>query len=330
MNKLIEIKQQIDNIYLYWILTDFCNQSCSYCPPSLWNSQSFNKSKEGAYPTDEDFFIFADKFIALSKETGKKLIVEFSGGEPTTHHLLPALIEKIAEFGEIHITTNGTRNVSYWKQLKSLPKHFNISLHPEYYDKNKNRINELVKFLYVESKISLALILVCHPNMWDKFIEMLNDIDNDYQHLIDPRILFDLFDDGVENTRIGRLNYVYTDEQLDFVKKFQNDNYNKLKVASPCFTRSTIAVSKDNSESFTNATEITAEKNNYFFNWKCSAGSELFQINAAGICTAGLCEIRNLGTARTFEPLTEYISCNRISCLCYADIVANKYDSKFK
>ena len=80
MKTPIKITQE-KTLMVYWILTDFCNFSCNYCPDFL-HSGDFATGKKLGFPTDEEIFKFIDQLQHISETKKIKLQVQFGGGEP--------------------------------------------------------------------------------------------------------------------------------------------------------------------------------------------------------------------------------------------------------
>ena len=318
MKKLIEIKNSNNSIYVYWVLTDFCNQHCTYCPKKLNNGTYANKPD---FITDADIDRFIDKLIDTKKKTQKKLIVGIAGGEPTTHNKFPDILKRLHEHAAIEVVTNGTRSVKWWSELPALPDLTVLSLHPEYYDAKKIRINELANFLIENNKI-IQFNLMCHPTMWDKTMSMFNDIDEKYKAFIIPKVIQNM-DNMSKDHNQERKIYNYSEAQLDFIKNHQSKI--KTDYGSP-----TIKVYADNTQEKCKPNALMADREHYFKNWKCAAGSEGISVDTDGRILAGICGAKKLGTIQTtFEFLDDYLDCPRVDCVCPGDIVLNKYDPMF-
>jgi hypothetical protein len=318
MEKLIEIKNSNNSIYVYWILTDFCNQHCTYCPPNLNNATYATKPD---FITDADIDRFIDKLIDTKKKTQKKLIIAIAGGEPTTHSKFSDIIKRLHDHATIEVITNGTRSVKWWSELPALPDLTVLSLHPEYYDAKKIRINELCDFLTENNKV-IQFNLMCHPTLWRETMSIFNDIDEKYRQFIIPKVIQNM--DDIDHNRERRI-YNYSIEQLDFIKnhRYNIKMHNKSRLDS-------ISVYADTASKKCNPNALMAQKQHYFKNWKCSAGSEGISVEPDGKILAGICGAKKLGTIQTsFEFLDDYLDCPRIDCVCPGDIVLNKYDPMF-
>lgn len=309
MKKIIKIESTKPEAYIYWMLTDFCNQKCSYCP-SYFNSGSVASSKLFPDYSKIDHFLNTLSNKA-SLDNDRKYFVCLAGGEPTTHEMFPEIIERLKVFSSVHVITNGTRNVSYWKSFKALPDYVIISLHPEYYDSKKNRINELTHYL-TSSGVQIRYNLMCYPTHWDNVLNIYNDIDDQFKPFVINKVIHDY-------NQIGKPRINYTQEQLEFIR-------HRSSTEGGMNRSLTLAYYDDGSvEPIMNANKIMADGQNFFKNWKCSAGSEIVSINYDGNIFAGLCKTKYLGRLEKFEFLNEFVTCDKISCICPADINASKY-----
>ena len=308
MRELIEIKNLNNQIFVYWILTDFCNQRCTYCAPSL-NVGKYANSP--LFPTDNDIDLFITKLIAVQQQTQKKLIVSISGGEPTLHDKLPSIIERLHDYATIILTTNGARSVSWWQSLPKQPHMVILSLHPEYYDSKKLKINQLSEFLK-DNEVPIQFNLMCLPHMWDTVMAIFNDIDDKFKPFVIPKVIQD-------QDTFTRNIYSYTPEQLEFIKNYP-------KIVDPTIPWNVQAVYADGNTGFAIPNAIMAEGLNYFQNWKCSAGSEGISVFPNGQVRAGICNAKLLGTVSNFNFLPEYLNCPRPSCVCAGDVFLNKYN----
>lgn len=310
--QLIKIHNPNNELYVYWLLTDFCNQKCSYCPPVLHDGTYARGLKQGA-PTDQDIDIFCNKLIDISTSQNKKLRVTISGGEPTLHEKFSSIVEKLNPYGYIEVITNGTRNVSWWKSLSILPSKVIISLHPEYYDSKKLRISDLTRYL-IDSGTGVVFNLICEPNRWDTVMQIVDDIDDEFKKFIQPKVVQNL------KELYERPIVAYTEEQLNFIRNYKS-------IVPKTFDIAPIKIYSDQSIETLHPNKLMADKEHYFSGWKCSAGVNGINVDYRGHITAGICGMKFLGFMKNFQLLEEYITCRKISCTCPGDIVLDKYKS---
>jgi hypothetical protein len=305
--KIIRIENTNNHLYVYWVITDFCNHACSYCPLQLHSGKFHNKPNF----TREDVINFSRKLAEIAIKTNKRIFLVLAGGEPTLYEPLPEIIQILKPHSTIEILTNGSRNVSWWQSLPVLPDKVIISLHPEYYDKQQLRINDLVKFL-VNNNIILQFNLMCHPGMWDISMGMIEDIEEQYRPLIIPKLIQEL---NVSDRPL----YPYSQEQLDFIKSYPTKLVN-LEGLTPVY-----AHYSDGSSESIHGNSLMARNEHYFQGWRCSVGINGISITAGGAVTAGICREKHLGNLKDFNMLDDYLVCSRPSCVCPGDIHISKY-----
>jgi len=305
--KIIRIENTNNQLYVYWIMTDFCNNACSYCPQHLHNGEFHNNPNF----TREDVINFAHKLAEIAVKTNKTLFLALAGGEPTLYEPLPEIMQILKPYSMIEIVTNGSRNVSWWESLPVLPNKVTISLHPEYYDKKKFRINDLAKFL-VSNNIVLQFNLMPHPDMWDICMGIIEDTEEQYRPLIIPKLITEL------NT-LDRPLYRYTKDQLNFIKSYKTKVPRILGI-TPVY----VHYSDGSSESIT-GNSLMARSQHYFRGWRCGVGMDSIAVATSGDITAGICGEKELGNLKNFTMLEDYLICSRLSCVCPGDIYISKY-----
>ena len=317
MNKIIEIKKPIDTLYIYWTLTDFCNFKCNYCPSSLHDGLYANGNKSG-FPSDSQINIFLDNLISKHLR-GRKLYMIISGGEPTVHPMFSTIIEKLSTYGFIGVNTNGARHYEWWSKLTTLPQLVTISLHPEFTKIEK--INELSHHL-LQQNVEVNFNLSCDTKHWDQTVNLYNLLDDDLKPMAQPKVLNYL------ETQ-DRDRYEYSTLQEDFMNSAQElyNSHKKGKHILPSASDRAIMTFENGSKKpVTNISELTMNRLNNFYGWKCSAGSSGINVNFDGNVWAGICKIQNLGRLENFTLLEDYVECNRKFCPCPGDIRLNKYN----
>jgi organic radical activating enzyme len=311
--QLIRIENPNNTFYIYWILTDFCNQHCSYCPKNL-NSGNFALGNSPGFPTIDQIDQFIDSAIEIAKTKDKKIELTISGGEPTTHPYLPNIISKFKPHGTVEIITNGTRGLSWWKELPNLPDRVILSLHTEYYDSKKLKISDLANLL-VENDVDIRFNLMCDPTRWDIVKTIVNDIDLKFRSLILPKVLQN------QDNHQDRPILDYTSEQLAYIKQFQN----KIMWKDSIPTKFEL---DDGTKHNISIPVLQANGMDKFFGWRCAAGSDAISVTPNGLVHAGICSVYTLGTLSSFKLLDKPTICLKPTCTCPADIVLNKYKSR--
>jgi organic radical activating enzyme len=314
MKKLIRIEKQANTLFVHWKLTDFCNQACHYCPSFLHDGRFAKGILSGAL-TDTQIVTLCDRLAGLTQD--RPGILTILGGEPTVHNMLPVILEKLNNSFSIEIVTNGSRGLSWWKELKALPHTVVISLHPEYYDTTQFRINELTDFL-INNNVRVCFNLMCDPANWDRVVSMYNGIRDEYKCLVVPTMILEYITPG------NRKLLTYNNEQTQFIKKL---------LASLSFMENTGANNSANVHysdgsviALNDANFIINENNNRFKGWSCSAGRDSISIGFNGAVSAGICGAKRLGHAATFKLSTENLICPKDICACTGDVILSKFD----
>jgi organic radical activating enzyme len=313
MKKLIRIERNPNPLFVHWKLTDFCNQACHYCPSFLHDGRFAKGILSGAM-TATQIINLCDRLLDLTQDRSGILTV--LGGEPTVHDMLPTILEKLNNNFAIEIVTNGSRGLSWWKELKALPHKVVISLHPEYYDATQFRINELVDFL-IENNVAVCFNLMCDTANWNTVIDIYNSIRDEYKCLTIPAIITDYL------SRSTRKSIEYTDDQNQFMASLLSTL--KLKPVSG-HSVNTATYNDGSTEIVNDPNLIINSKNNYFKGWSCSAGRDSISVDFNGAITAGICGAKRLGNAATFKLNTENLICPNEVCGCTGDVILSKFD----
>ena len=118
MKKIVEVKHLYtpEMFHISYKLTDNCNHQCKYC--SQWTlGQEFNTKEQIV----EHFRLIRE--VVLKETNLTKFDTYFTGGEPTLHPDFFEIIEEIYALFEgnihIHIQSNTTKNLNWYKKLKS-------------------------------------------------------------------------------------------------------------------------------------------------------------------------------------------------------------------
>jgi MoaA/NifB/PqqE/SkfB family radical SAM enzyme len=315
MKSLVKIRRNVDIFSVYWTLTDFCNFKCSYCPPKL-NAGTFFKSDLA--PTDEQILQGLERLKLFS--AGKLLTVTLSGGEPTTHRMFPTIIDYINSMdGFSEVITNGSRPLTWWEKLQSLPKSVVISLHPEFTDLEK--VNQLG--LYLKSKnVVLKYNLMADPEKWEWVSAVHEKLDVSLHRDIDTKILTNHGSARDLDDVLGK-HYKYTQEQLDFIKTAT------LAIKEDDPREALFGDFDDGTSSRIYSFRLVAKNLHKFKGWRCGAGSTSICISAKGTVHGGICNVVNLGPLEKFVVYPGNVLCKFENCFRAQDISIPKYNPSF-
>ena len=308
MKKPIKITHSKPTINIYWILTDFCNFKCNYCPDFL-HSGNFATGKTQGFPSYSDIVIFMDKLKEMISD-GTHLNLQFGGGEPTLHPNFLDIIKYMnADNVHIGVTTNGSRSEEWWEGALPFLDNVAISLHPEFTKIDK--VNSVSKHI-VESGTAIMFNLSCDPARWDRVLDLYNNIDDSIRPYVTPKVL-----NYIGTTT--KKNYTYTDEQTTWIKTHMGS-----PIPSENYVNSLIHFDDGSVENFFLG-KLTINNWNEFQGWKCKVASQSLMINFAGGVKAGLCNAKSLGRLTEFKIDKEDITCPFKYCPCPNDIKAEKY-----
>lgn len=296
-------------MYFYWLVTDYCNFKCSYCPPNLHQGL---KSFGPGFPSLEEINHFIN---SLEKYTSSHLVtITLSGGEPTVHPHIETIINQIKKIkGFVELVTNGSRPIAWWEKLIEFPDSVTISLHPEFTDLDK--INILGLFL--QSKTLINFNLMADPDHWDWIDRVYEKLDPSLHQFINAKIL--TIYDGVDKNVDGKI-YSYSQDQIDKMKNIVS----KISDIDDRRGNSWLNYS-DGSKIRLNPLTLTRENQHQFRGWYCRAGQEGFKIDVMGNIYAGLCSVRQISTLQNFSPNKDPIICPKQYCKCPADIKLEKW-----
>lgn len=291
------------------MITDFCNFRCNYCPAKL-HSGDFAQGRKIGFPTDSQIKKFLSILKSEVEKHNLKLHVQFGGGEPTLHPMLPEIISELKTFSTtIGITTNGSRGISWWKNVVPLDN-VTISLHHEFTKIDK--INELATWIMQFKDTSLQFNLSCDPYNWDATMNLYNSLEDYLKPLVCPKVLNHIGTDFKEN-------FVYTKEQEEIIKNLDKKTIRPKVIMSPAYVK----FDDGYKENFSLA-KITINNWNQFKGWACSIGKEGLMVDFQGNVHAGVCQVKWLGHMTSWQLEEDPITCPFQYCACPGDIRTSK------
>jgi len=303
---------QNNTLTVYWKLTDFCNFKCNYCPAAL-HSGNFARGIAPGFPTDAEIFKFLDRLEFIVRSRDLALQVQFGGGEPTLHPLLPDIIKRLKHFCQrIGVTTNGSRPTEWWQKVMPL-NNVTISLHHEF--TNMQKVNELGNFIVDNNLSSLEYHLSCDPNYWTDVMHIYDSLDDKLKPYVSPKVLNSM-------DSINKINFSYTDTQKEWIEKIDS-KYTAPKRPTPAASSYIVHFSDGSEEKFSLA-RMAINDWNRFKGWKCNVTSECITVNFNGKVSAGVCEAKLLGTLTTFSLDNEPLICPFSHCAYPGDMRSSK------
>jgi len=308
MKRPIKIIPKKPTVNVYWMITDFCNFKCNYCPDFLHNGK-FATGKVPGFPSYEDITVFMNTLKSMT-EDGTHINLQFGGGEPTLHPNFLDIIKFMhSEKVYIGVTTNGSRSEEWWEEALPFLDNVTISLHPEFTKIDKvNSVSQRI----VDSGTSIMFNLSCDPANWDTVLELYNNITPSLRGVVMPKVLNYIGTDS-------KMNYTYTDEQSEWIK---------THIATPKdpgnFINSKVHFDDGSIEELS-LSKITINNWNEFKGWSCKVASQSLVVRFNGEVSAGLCKAKSLGRISSFVIDKNDIICPFKYCPCPNDLRSEKY-----
>lgn len=297
-----------------WVLTNKCQNQCSYCPKDLHNG------KRDLY-TLEHAMRFLDRLI----ERHESLHFSFAGGEPTIAEHFQPILDRIRQSGNTAgITSNGRRPVQFWKTVAPELEYVCVSYHPE----SRYSDDDLLAALAViGERTHLAVRVMMVPELWQRCLGFIEKFKHSgiAGNLETVRIL----DDFGSGRLIRPIHY--TSEQEAYLldsKPFCNFNP-KFSPRLPTGADAIFADGRIERLFDSNAWVSRGQTN--FEGWTCNIGLETLFVNFNGDIYRGNCSVGGrIGSI--LNPDIQWpvkpIRCNERLCHCTTDVQVSKFKSR--
>lgn len=323
MKALTGISADDSHTLVYWKLTDWCNFRCSYCPP-----KSHLGKMVPLQPDLSTLRTFCHSLNELS-ESGKKIELVLSGGEPTVHPHFADVINAINEKIMITVITNGSRQINWWKNLEKLPDGIIISIHQS---SNLSKIKEISDFIICNGK---NVIFNCSmdANDWDGSVKRFETMRQWYGYRALRKIINDLDENGRQSSPqfLTEKQQAYMTVPDDFTDPFpENTAYFKAMSYDAKLANDVELIFDDQTtmrarRPYTNGI-LSRHQLNYFKGWLCSAGRQSVSIEPNGDVMAGICLAKKIGHISDFKLEKDPIICTKTLCACPGDFsISKKY-----
>ena len=329
-------------ISISWMLGKRCNYDCSYCGEPWHDNYSPHIKKE-------KFFNFLDQLEKHILLTGKKFKINITGGEPFVHPDFLEILKYIKSkesLTQLVVCTNGSLPLRVYKESARYVTNLTVSLHLE--QSNKVIRDTVAKIIELNKMKDLFLNvnLMCLPKKFDLVKEVAQELkDNLVKHVLrkiiplpsetikaskgdkisitekeknfneDKRV----FQEQNQNDLQQRQSNYYTERELDFFEKNQNDEQWK-----------NIRIHMRNGFMEKNTDELQTKNLNSWTGWHCYVGIDSLYVQHNGTVFRGDClagsEIGKLGGKINWP--VEPLICPLKWCHCNAVMPVRKYKEK--
>lgn len=303
-------RSHTNTVLVDWMIGNSCNHSCSYCPAQLHDG-SIRWQEADAIKA-----MFRKLDTHYARGMGKKVWIQFTGGEPTMHPQITDLLRAASSHDfKVSLISNASRTRRFWEGIASRLDAVILTYHSEFVD--HNHFVEIAAFLADTMPVHVNVTLP--PEGFDEVFRRAEEIGAAIPELsLSLKPLREGF---------GDLLYPYSPDQLRRLEtRITQPDRRKATLPRTVMVRE--FASGDYDVRRANAM-ITAGQNR----WKgliCSAGLESLRVHANGAITRAVCgEGGELGKIGTVEELpTTPIRCSRERCACVADILITKRQSR--
>jgi organic radical activating enzyme len=313
--ELIEVKQKRPKGYLRieYNIGDICNYQCWYCWPDATAAVHKWPKLEVVV---KNLSHLLDYYI---KNTDKHTFeINLLGGE-VTHW--KQFIDFLKYFKERYnvifcITTNGSKDLEWWKQTAKYIDYLYVSHHQQFSKKEHNR--DLIDYFYKQNIIASTGVLM-DPTRWDECIETI-------EYFKKSKYKW-----SIRYAEILHLQVNYTEDQKNTISKvfarrpnfFYLHRYNRIALMHPTlvYANGTTEKVSDN--------HIVLHRLNNFKGWECNVGVDFLSIrldgSIKGTCgnllynQAQVYNIKDLDFDKKFSPTISSVVCDITSCRCSVD-----------
>jgi organic radical activating enzyme len=297
-----------DYTHVEWMLGNTCTYACSYCPAQL---------HDGSIPwLDYDKVLaFIARLDAHYTSLGKRVWLQFTGGEPTVYPKFLELIQECHRRGfRQSVISNGVRTLRFWDEAAPLLDYVILTYHVEYVDR--------AHFFAVVERVRRDAGVHINVTMLPERFATCHEA---------ARALFDTYQDISVTMKPLRKDfahdlYDYSSAELDVLRR-QFGVRRRIVRGRPRSLMSKVFRDGRRSEQWANAFIIKGE--NRWHGWRCAAGVEALRILADGKVYRGQCRVGGpLGSIESEVELpSEFITCDRSRCSCISDIQLTKVRS---
>jgi len=321
MTKPIAIKsiQDPNLLKIRWSAGNVCNFNCAYC-----------ESHDGDYPYPKNltsiYLNFVKLFTVYKQSLRKdKFELEISGGEPTLWPELGSFVKLIKQDWnvDVHLITNGSRTLRWWKRYARYFSKINFSFHYK-----QAKINQFIKVVdeVVSQGISVNVMVLMDPNNFEECKNAVSYMKHNRleKWSIDARPLF-----SIDTFPIN-----YNNEQKKYLKNNLKSlpNFKWLISNLFKFRRNESIVHLDNGKTIKANPTYHTNTYNDFKGWKCDIELENIYIHWTGKLQ-GSCgqllfdkeyNIYDKDFSSKFDVVPLSLVCERNCCFCQPETHISK------
>jgi organic radical activating enzyme len=292
-----------------WTLGNACNYACTYCPPRLHDGSE-------SWPNPQRILHFCDRLIEHYEREGKKLLFQFSGGEPTVYpHFLPLVRHLHQRRCKVGVISNASRTLRWWTEALPHLDQAVLTHHVEFVN--------LAHFIQIArclgSTIRTHVNVTMHPRRFDECLANAQQIAaqcSDITLTLKP-LLIDF----------GSTPYAYTPVQRDIIRTSTFAIYRTRPVAE---SRGQMRITyADGQTQIRKPADLIVTDQNHFSGWLCNAGLELLAIDFSGHIYRALCrqggKLGHIDDPYLSLPTTPVI-CTRQTCHCATDLMTARHN----
>ncbi len=308
-------------LHLCWLLHNKCNHKCSYCAEINWGGNFENLSLEAC-----------KNFVQQARDHfhDRKLMVSFTGGEPTLWPNFGELVRWLKEDvnAVVMMTSNGTRHISYFKEIAKYFDWISFSYHPEF--TRDEKFFENVIACSASTNLTVRVMFPPNPALFAKSKSFLDRLvqkqeQGEIPGFVKVESVPIAVGFGTEFTSPAK----YNDEQdkvlFNSIREF---NTEKLAVeAMPISQLRAYRTDHPDQENWFEPNELIAREKTNFYGWKCDIGIEQLFIDHLGQVVRAGCRVGGeIGylSKGVFRFPTKAVYCPKQYCHCITDILTTK------
>ena len=289
-----------------WMLGNSCSYACSYCPAALHDGSV-------RWQPAEAVIAFYDRLHAhYIRHRGRRVWLQFTGGEPTMHPQIIRLLEAAAERGfSVSLISNASRTLRFWQRIAPHLDSAVLTYH--------NEFAALDHFLEVgrllAGRMPVHINVTMRPDHFDRTLTEAQAL----------RAAMPSASITLKPLRVGfdSVLFDYSAGQLATM----NAGLPATGPAQGAMPRGTMTVeTAEGPPMRVRANEFVIRGENRWKGYLCNAGLESLRVKANGAVTRAVCsvggEIGRLGGEVDLP--TAPVACTAGVCACVADILITK------